>query len=235
VPIKEAVVTGVRQDASGIAVDGMRARYLVAADGLHSQLRRTLGLEGRLVGLRRYGMSRHFTLSPWTSFVEVHWAAAAAEAYVTPLAADVVGVAVLTSTRGSFDAHLAQFEELVERLGSAEVTGGTLGAGPLWRRSSSRVAGRALLVGDAAGYVDALTGEGVAMALTQAQAAVRAIVADDLRGYEQDWCRITRRYRVMTSSLLRASQVKPVRRALVPAAARAPRVFAAAVNAIATA
>lgn len=40
---------------------------------------------------------------------------------------------------------------------------------------SSPLAGRVLLVGDAAGYVDALTGEGVALALSTAGAAVRAL------------------------------------------------------------
>lgn len=40
----------------------------------------------------------------------------------------------------------------------------TLGAGPLRQRVRARVGERVLLVGDAAGYVDALTGEGIAVA-----------------------------------------------------------------------
>ena len=46
------------------------------------------------------------------------------------------------------------------------------GAGPLRQRSRRRSSGRVLLVGDAAGYVDALTGEGIALGLAQARAAV---------------------------------------------------------------
>ena len=49
------------------------------------------------------------------------------------------------------------------------------GAGPLRQRARRRVAGRVLLVGDAAGYVDALTGEGLALAFAQAEAAVAAL------------------------------------------------------------
>jgi flavin-dependent dehydrogenase len=111
--------------------------------------------------------------------------------------------------------------------------GEVLGAGPLRQRVRGRVAGRVLLVGDAAGYVDALTGEGVALAVRQAAAAVDAIVAGDPQRYEQEWRAITRRYRLLTGALLAASRVGPVRRALVPAADRLPGVFAAVVNALA--
>ena len=41
--------------------------------------------------------------------------------------------------------------------------------------------GRVLLVGDAAGYVDALTGEGIALGLAQARAAVEAVVRGPAR------------------------------------------------------
>jgi flavin-dependent dehydrogenase len=41
------------------------------------------------------------------------------------------------------------------------------------------VAGRVLLVGDAAGYVDALTGEGIAVALACARALLGCVAADD--------------------------------------------------------
>jgi flavin-dependent dehydrogenase len=90
-----------------------------------------------------------------------------------------------------------------------------------------------LLVGDAAGYVDALTGEGVALGLAQARAAVAAVAADDPERYEAEWRRITWRYRLLTASLLGASRVAPMRRAIVPAAARLPRVFGATVNTLA--
>lgn len=215
-----------------VVVDGQGFRYVVAADGLHSPVRRVLGLGGRSSTLRRYGLRRHYRLTPWTSHVEVHWARSA-EAYVTPVADDVVGVAMLTSARGSFDDHLACFPSLHARLSGAAPVGRVLGAGPLRQRARSRVAGRVLLVGDAGGYVDALTGEGVAMALAQARAAVAAVRDDTPMRYERDWRAITRRYRLLTASLLNATQVPPVRRALVPAAIQLPRVFSAAVNSLA--
>lgn len=222
----------VRSDDDGVLVDDQRFRYVVGADGLHSPIRRQLGLDGRTSSRRRFGLRRHYRLAPWTSHVEVHWADSV-EAYVTPVSDDVVGVAMLTSSRGSFDEHLRRFPALQARLCDSVPSSNVLGAGPLRQQARSRVAGRLLLVGDAGGYVDALTGEGIALALAQARAAVTAILAEDLMRYERDWRTITRRYRLLTNSLLGATRLVPIRRALVPTAKRLPRLFSAAVNSLA--
>ena len=231
VPLRHRSAERLVQCADGVDVDGTTASYVVAADGLHSPLRRSLGLdEARRHSPARYGLRAHFATAPWTSYVEVHWSPHA-EAYVTPVAPDLVGVAVLTAERGSFAEHLRRFPALREQVG--EPTGEVLGAGPLRQRARSRVAGRVLLVGDAGGYVDALTGEGVALAVAQARAAVAAIVDREPERYERDWHDVTRRYRWLTAGLLGATRVPPVRQALVPAARRLPGVFAAAVNSLA--
>ncbi len=232
IAIEQRSAREIRPAQDGVAVNEQRFRYVVAADGLHSPVRRLLGLDRPPSPRRRYGLRRHYQRVPWTSHVEVHWAESV-EAYITPVAGDVVGVAMLTSARGSFADHLARFPSLQERLGGAAPLGDVLGAGPLRQRARSRVAGRVMLVGDAGGYVDALTGEGIAMAMAQARAAVAAIVDRDPMRYEHDWHTITRRYRLLTASLLGLTQVAPIRRALVPTAARLPGAFSAAVNALA--
>jgi flavin-dependent dehydrogenase len=231
VVIEQGAVTEVVQDDSGVVVDGTRSRFLVAADGLHSPIRRSVGLEARPASFRRYGLRRHFATAPWTSLVEVHWAESA-EAYVTPVGPGLVGVAVLTSSRGSYADHLSRFPALRCRLSGSE-GGEVMGAGPLRQRAVSRVQGRVLLVGDAGGYVDALTGEGIALAIAQARSAVSAIVDDDPRRYEREWHAITRRYRVLTAGLLGATRVRPLRRVLVPAATLLPGLFTAAVGSLA--
>jgi flavin-dependent dehydrogenase len=232
VTVENRCAEHLRQDADEVVVDGERFRHVVAADGLHSQVRRRLGLERPARRHRRYGLRRHYRLAPWTSYVEVHWADAV-EAYVTPVSGDLVGVALLTSGRGPFDQHLSRFPDLLARLRDGEEVGEVMGAGPLRQRCSSRVAGRVLLVGDAGGYVDALTGEGVALAVAQARAAVGAIADDAPERYEREWHGVTRRYRVLTGSLLAATRIGPIRRTLVPAAQRLPAVFGSAVNALA--
>lgn len=231
VPIVQRAVTRVRQDRDGVVVDGMPSRFLIAADGLHSPTRRLLGLDGAAAAVRRYGLRCHLATAPWTSHVEVHWSAGA-EAYVTPVGEGLVGVALLTTTRRPFHEQLAGFPDLQERLHGSE-TSSVRGAGPLRQRSRRRTAGRVLLVGDAAGYVDALTGEGVALGLAQARAAVGCLVVGDPERYELAWQRLTWRYRSLTAALLGASRVPAVRRRIVPAAAAMPTVFQAAVNTLA--
>jgi flavin-dependent dehydrogenase len=231
VPIVRRAVTHLRQDRTGVIVDGVRARFLVAADGLHSPTRRLLGLEGGVAAVRRYGLRSHLVTEPWTPHVEVHWSAGA-EAYVTPVGDRLVGVAVLTTTRRPFREQLAGFPVLQERAHGSEMTA-VRGAGPLRQRSRRRTAGRVLLVGDAAGYVDALTGEGVALGLAQARAAVACLAAGEPERYELAWQRVTWRSRSITAALLGASRVPVVRRRIVPAAAAMPRLFQATVDALA--
>ncbi|WP_431990014.1 NAD(P)/FAD-dependent oxidoreductase [Streptomyces albogriseolus] len=233
VPVLPLRVDGVRQEADGVTVPGagLRARWLVAADGLHSPVRRSLGLDRPVRTAPRYGLRRHYAVPPWTSHVEVHWGPDA-EAYVTPLGPRLVGVALLTSRRAPYDTQLAGFPELAVRLPPDTAVTPVRGAGPLRRCSRTRVHGRVLFVGDAAGYVDALTGEGVCLAL----AGARALVANLRRGtpgrYDTDWARATRRYRVLTELLVRTRQQPALAPHIVPMAARLPRLFAAAVDAL---
>lgn len=208
----------------------VRARYVLAADGLHSPVRRALGLDVPVRGVARYGLRRHYATAPWSDHVEVHWGPTA-EAYVTPVAPDLVGVAVLTRSRAGYDALLEQFPGLRERLDTAVGHGSDLrGAGPLRQRSRRRVAGRVLLVGDASGYVDALTGEGIALGIAQAGEAVAAIGVDDPVRYERGWRRASWRYTLLTQGLVQATRPGWSRRAIVPSAAALRPVFTAAVH-----
>lgn len=231
VPVERRTVRTLSQDEHGVRVDGEPARYVLAADGLHSPVRRMVGLEEARRRRRRFGLRRHVATAPWTPFVEVHWAPRA-EAYVTPVADDCVGVALLVDEGGDYDDLLADFPRLRERLGGAASTR-VLGAGPLRQRSRRRSAGRVLLVGDAAGYVDALTGEGIALGLAQARAAVAAVRAGDPSAYERSWRRLSWRHNLLTHGVLAASGRPALRRRLVPAAEAAPWLFRAAVNELA--
>ncbi len=150
---------------------------------------------------------------------------------MTPVAEDLVGVAVLSRVRRGYDEHLVGFPDLTASLRGAGATD-VRGAGPLLQRVRRRVAGRVLLVGDAAGYVDALTGEGIALGLATAGAAVRCLASGRAREYERAWALLTRRHRLLTGALLAASRRPGTARMVVPAAARLPPVFTAAVRAL---
>ncbi|QGG41245.1 FAD-dependent monooxygenase [Aeromicrobium yanjiei] len=232
VEVDEAAVKDVRDRGDHVLADGTPARFLVAADGLHSPTRRAVGLDGVSRMPRRYAQRAHAAIAPWTDFVEVHWAPSS-EAYVTPTADGQVGVAILTRQRGrAFHDLLADHPRLLERLDGA-ATGHVRGAGPLRQTSTRRVRGHVLLVGDAAGYVDALTGEGIALGLAQARAAIAAVVDGRPQQYERDWRRLTRRHDLMTTGLVTATRASLVRTSIVPAAERLPAVFGWAVNQLA--
>lgn len=232
VDVEARRVEAVEQRDDHVVVDGEPARHLVAADGLHSGVRRLVGLDDPAAsGRRRFGQRLHATTAPWSDLVEVHWGQRA-EAYVTPVAPDLVGVAVLSADKGPLARVLGDFPALEARLGGAARTA-VRGAGPLRQRSSRRVAGRVLLVGDAAGYVDALTGEGIALGLAEAEAAVTAVAAGDPGSYERAWRRLRRRHELLTRGLLGATRRPLVRRALVPAASAVPAVFGLAVDQLA--
>jgi flavin-dependent dehydrogenase len=226
-------VDGIERGAEGWrALAGGRplaGRWLVAADGLHSRLRRGAGLAGRPAPRRRFGVRRHYRLALWSEHVEVWWTDGC-EAYVTPVAGELVGVAVLwdrdrLGTAG-FDALLARFPRLAARLAGAPHASRDRGAGPLEQRVRAVVSGNLALVGDAAGYVDAITGEGLALAFHQAGALAAALAAGDPAAYAVAHRRLARLPDGLTRLLLAVERRPRLRRRTIRALAAEPALFA---------
>jgi flavin-dependent dehydrogenase len=90
-----------------------------------------------------------------------------------------------------------------------------------------------LLAGDASGYTDALTGEGIGAALTQAEVLTACLAAGRPEDYERAWRRATRKSRLLTSGVLWSRQRPLLAPRIVPAAQHLPRVFTAIVNEVA--
>jgi menaquinone-9 beta-reductase len=215
----------------GVTTDGgggvLAARWLVGADGLRSRVRRWARLDGpaQPAGSQRFGVRRHFALAPWCDLVEVHWGPGA-EAYVTPVAPGQVGVAILWSgpARG-FDDLLGRFPALAARLAGAEALSRDRGTGPLAQQVRGVVRGRLALVGDAAGYLDAITGEGMAVAFHQAAALGRALATGDLAPYAAAHRRIARLPDLMTGLVLGLERRPRLRRRALRALAADPALF----------
>lgn len=236
--------TFTQEENAVVLADGTRTRWLIAADGLRSPVRRELGVELEPQHAPRFGLRRHYALSPWSMHVEVHFAADA-EAYVTPVSNDLVGVAILFSGERSprhdaepagagakFDALLTRFPQLQDRLVGGASASQVRGAGPFEHRVRKHVDRNVILIGDAAGYLDPLTGEGVALGLATAEAAVAAIVANNAASYERRYHELTRRYFAMTSTLLAVVRHPRLHRPLIKAARAMPSVFAATLGAL---
>ncbi|CAN5397520.1 NAD(P)/FAD-dependent oxidoreductase [soil metagenome] len=225
-------VDAVEQDASSVTAAGIHAEWLLAADGLHSTVARLTGLHCVTPQpRRRYGLRRHYALEPWSDLIEVHWTPLG-ELYVTPTADGVVGLALLAKRGVRFDDALAASPELAARVAGLDPVTQLRGAGPLRQNTRARTVGRVLLVGDASGYVDALTGEGIRIGLDQARAAVDAVVADDTARYEKAWRTVTRDFRRLTGTLVRLA-TSPARGLIVPASSAAPGLFDGAVERLA--
>jgi flavin-dependent dehydrogenase len=234
-------VDGFTADASGVVVDGERFDALVGADGLHSRVRAAAGLDrapaseprDRALGAdgRRFGLRQHFAVAPWSDLVEVTYLDDV-ELYVTPVDEGTVGVAVLGRRPLDLAAAIARVPSLAARLEGAAPASELRAAGALRQRTRARTTGRVALVGDASGYVDALTGEGLRVGLAQSEQLVAALAAGTLPAYERAWSRSTRDFRMLTAGLL-AAATSPARGLIVPAAAAMPRVFGAVVDRLA--
>jgi 2-polyprenyl-6-methoxyphenol hydroxylase-like FAD-dependent oxidoreductase len=225
----------------------LAAPLVVGADGLHSKMRGWAGLERarrsrraearrerERSARRRFGVRRHLAIAPEHGRVEVVFGHGA-ELYVTPLGADRVGVAILWEgpARGFDELLAARFPEVVTaRFAGAPALGRDRGAGPFLQPVRGAVAGRLVLVGDAAGYVDALTGEGLSIAFREALELARAVEAGDLGRYARASRRLRRTPELLTRATLIAARRPALARALVAALAADPACFARLLGAI---
>lgn len=218
------------------AADDVCGGLLIGADGLHSVIRRRSGLAPADApaarGAVRFGVRRHFDIEPWADLVEVHLNSGA-EAYATPVGPRTVGVALLfergraeRNAAPSFDSLLSRFPALERRLASARALDDPRGAGPFRQPVRARTTARVALVGDAAGYADALTGQGLELAFAAARELVDVVAeAAPLSRYEAAWRKLTRRYYIGTGLLLWIARHDRVRRGMVRLLERFPGMF----------
>jgi flavin-dependent dehydrogenase len=213
------------------AQGALRARCVVAADGLLSPLRRLLGLDGPPTRRSRAGFRAHYRLADDRSvgeWVEVHLGNGY-ELYVTPLPNAELLVAALAERAtiqdgidASFRRWFAEQPQLAARLQGSEQLGPYLGRSPLARTARAGLCSGAVLLGDAAGYIDPITGGGITQALMSAELLARAMPgilggdAESLTRFDRERRALLRDYALLTRALLAISG----RRRLATAAVR---------------
>jgi len=174
---ERARATGLQRDEAGrvtgiVTTEGeARARVVVGADGLHSNVRAWAGLDLPRSPGSRYGIAGHWSLDTRgrrgvvVTFCDGH------EWYEAPVAPDTLLVSILASrSRVPVTArtYAAAARAALPALRDADLVVGPLGAAGF--RQRARVAdGRVFLVGDAAGYDDPTTGEGLAIGMLVAE------------------------------------------------------------------
>ncbi len=218
--------TGVRVDGpllergrvAGLVVEGepRRAKLVVAADGAQSRLRHALGLDKPL-RRKRVGMRAHFRLAPGqpaTPWVEV-FLGRGYELYVTPLPRGELLVATLAEAHvlhGRVEDLYHRWRQaqhaLATRLEGAEQVSELIATSPLSARARRRILPSFVLLGDAAGFADPITGGGMTQALVTAellaQHMARAFDAKDawLAAFDREREAWLRDYRRLTAMIL---------------------------------
>jgi flavin-dependent dehydrogenase len=207
------------------ALTEIQARWIVGADGTGSRVRSLAGLGACLRDTRRYGFRRHFKVAPWADYVEIHWGEGC-QIYVTPVAPEEVGVAVISSDpKLRVHEALRQFPSLAAGLSGAAESSTERGAVTASRRLRRVVRGNVALIGDASGSVDAITGEGLCLGFRQALALADAMECGDLPRYESAHRRLARRPRFMADFMLTMDRQAWLRKRALPALASRPELF----------
>jgi flavin-dependent dehydrogenase len=175
--------------------------------------------------MRRIGLRQHFRVRPWSDLVEVFWHKHC-QAYVTPVGPEEVCVALVGKAKTTRIADIPTlFPRLARHLARAEPVRSQRGAISISTKLAAVTRGQIALVGDASGSLDAVTGEGLALAFRQAISLGAALAAGNLATYETSHRRIARMPRLMQRLLLLMDSSDGFRERTLRAAAARPVTF----------
>jgi menaquinone-9 beta-reductase len=220
-----ASVRGI-SDEGVILEDGIvPCRWIIGADGLKSRVRQWMGLGTAGREVLRFGFRRHYEVAPWSDCVEIYWGSAC-QIYVTPVGPSEICVAAISrDPHLRLDHALDDFPDLAARLNDVPPISSERGAVSASRRLHRVFRGNAILVGDASGSVDAITGEGLRLSFEQAFALAGALSSGDLNRYQVAHRRLARRPALMANLMLSLDRCAWLRRRVLHALAAEPRIF----------
>jgi flavin-dependent dehydrogenase len=229
----QAAVTGLHPEGALVAGELMRARWVVGADGTSSRVRGWAKLDPRKVDAPqnenlRFAFRRHYRVAPWNGFMELHWGRHC-QVYVTPVSREEVCVALISSNpklRLRIDDALGEFPELWAHLKDAELASSERGAITVTRRLRRVYRGSSVLVGDASGGVDAITGEGLCLAFRQAILLGDCLASGNLARYQKGHRALLRRPALMARMMLFMARHSRLRRRTMQVFQSNPRSFA---------
>jgi menaquinone-9 beta-reductase len=187
------VVTGISRDGVRLGDHLVRARWIVGADGANSRVRHWAGIMSRSRPRVRYAFRRHYRVAPWTDHMEVYWGERC-QGYATAVNEEQVCIALAShDPKLRLEDGMRTLPKLAARLQGAEIISAEKGS-LTGNREFPRVwHNNVVLIGDASGTVDAITGEGIGLAFRQAAALAESMESDDLSTYETEHKKLSRR------------------------------------------
>jgi flavin-dependent dehydrogenase len=222
----QSVVHGITSQGARVGDGEVDARWVVGADGSHSQVRKWAGLDHHLQEKQRFAFRRHYRVPPWTDFMELHWAPGC-QLYVTPVAAEEVCVAVISrDSKLRLDEAMRRFPRVRRHLRGKETTSAERGAATVMRRLKRVCSDRVALVGDASGGLDAITGEGLCLAFRQASELATCFMTGNLKSYQRTHRRIFMRPAIMGELMLLLERQDWLRGRVMRTFEHEPSVFA---------
>lgn len=157
--------------------------------------------------------------------MELHWGRLG-EIYVTPVSKNEVCVALISrDPKLRLAEALGQFPELASRLEREEVSSGERGSLTATCKLKSVIRGNVALIGDASGTVDAITGEGLCLAFTQAMVLADCLEAENLSLYEREHRRLALRPLLMARLMLLLDRRPRLQQRTIQAFQKRPYVF----------
>lgn len=229
----QAPVTGLHPQGALVAGELVRARWVVGADGTSSRVRSWAKLDQRQGNARssknaRFAFRRHYRIAPWSDFMELHWGRDC-QVYVTPVGREEVCVSLISldsKLRLREEALLGEFPELWSQIKNAECASKERGAITVTRQLSRVYRDRTVLIGDASGGVDAITGEGLCLAFQQAALLGECLAAGKLARYQQTHRALLRRPTLMARMMLFMATHSRLRQRAMQIFESHPRCFA---------
>jgi len=195
-------VTGISSQGVHLGDRVIRARWIIGADGSNSRVRRWACLDRDPRPRLRYAFRRHYRVAPWTDHMEVYWGDHC-QGYATAVSREQVCVAVASCDSNlRLDEGLQALPKLQARLDGAEAVSAERGALTGNRQLARVWRGNVALIGDASGTVDAITGEGLGLAFSQAVVLAKCMESGDMRAYQTEHRKLALRPRCMARLML---------------------------------
>ncbi len=218
-------VTAIAHNGVLLGTHTVNARWIIGADGGNSRVRTWAGLDARRKRNCRFAFRMHFRVAPWTDHMELYWGPHE-EIYVTPVSREQVCVALISrDSKLRLHEALAKFPDLRARLGGSETASTERGSVTATCKLRSVSRGNIALIGDASGTVDAITGEGLCLAFSQALVLADCMEKGDLRLYEREHRRIAKRTLLMARLMLLLDGSPRIQRRTLEAFRQHPYIF----------